>query len=181
MDISLFRDRARQFKNLLESISKTKGNGSNPKTNPEALKIAKGIVLCLLAVFLAWICKSETERQTREQTLQEEWPTIQTLHAVLHEGGWKPVTEADFSLLLKNHPDPFSEQSMIWGSEDHCLIYLRNSKSELWSCATSHRKTSKIKWHKIGSGYAGVNLLSKISLPKPKITASYIDPKEIRY
>ena len=182
MDISLFRKRTHEFKNLLTTISALQKNSANPKTNPEILKISKGLALLFIAIALAWISKSETENSTRERVLQTEWPPTQILHAVLTQGGWTS-SKTDLSTTLKNHPDPFSSESMLWESEDHCLIFLTQSpEPELWSCATSHnRDLRKIKWHKLGSGYAGINTLAKIVVPKIKIPTSYIDPKEIRY
>lgn len=189
MDISMFRNRMLRFKNLFNGITKLQKNGADSKANPETIKIAKGLCLFLLALMLGWISKSETESNTRKSTLEGEWPSAQVFQSVLNQGGWHRFESTDLSSLLKNHPDPFHEKSVIWETEDHCFIFLSQSpyqneaaRPELWSCAAGHNKPkSKLRWHKIGSGYTGLNQLSQIVVPKVKKTASYIDPKEIRY
>lgn len=182
MDISLLRNRMFQFKNLLKAIATIEKNNTSPAADPEIVKIGRGICLLLTAVFLAWLSKTETENKTRTSILQGEWPNTQVIHSVLKQGGWLPAEQGEYTTLLKNHPDPFSEVSTLWETEDHCLIYLNLPKPELWFCAAGHNKPkSKIKWHKIGGGYAAINQLSLISVQLPKKTVSYIDPKEIRY
>jgi len=182
MDLSILRNRALEFKNILSTVTKLQKNNSYPEPNSEAITIARGIVLLLLAVLLAWVSKTETESNTRNRLLQNEWPETQVLHSILTQGGWT-LTKTDLSNALRNHPDPFSSESMLWESDDHCMILLTQaSEPQLWSCATSHSKINpRLKWRKIGSGYAGVNKLAQIELPKVKKTVSYIDPKEIRY
>ncbi len=182
MDSSVLRDRVRQFKNVFASISKFQKNNPRSKANPEILKIGKGMALLLIAILLAWISKSETENRTRNEILQKEWPERQVWLGVLKQGGWTRSEKMDLSALLKNHPDPFSSEPMIWESEDHCFILLVGAEPELWSCATGQKKTTpKMKWHKIGSGYEGINRLALLVVPTVKKTVSYIDPKEIRY
>jgi hypothetical protein len=189
MDKSMLRNVALELKNLFKGTAKLQTNSVLAKSNPEAIKISKGMALFLIALLCAWISKTETEIKTRQQILQSEWPSSQIFYSVLNQGGWHRSEAVDLSVLLKNHPDPFLAQSVIWESEDHCFIYLTQSpyqneasKPELWSCAAGHNKPkTKLKWRRVGSGYSGLNLLSQIILPRVKKTASYIDPKEIRY
>lgn len=181
MGVHLLRDRLGQLKGLLRANPIFQKRSGLSKANPEVIKVARGIALLLLSVLLAWISKTETENSTRDAILNSEWPPVQVRNDILKAGGWFRE-HADLSTLLKNHPDPFAAKAMIWESEDHCLIYFSASEPELWACATSHTlASSKIKWHKIGSGYAGLNRLSQIAPPIAKKVASYIDPKEIRY
>jgi hypothetical protein len=181
MGIYLLRDRLGQLKNLFRANPIFQKSGGLSKANPEIVKVSRGVALLLLAALLAWISKTETENSTRESILNSEWPPVQVRNDILKAGGWTR-DHSDLSTLLKNHPDPFSTQAIIWESEDHCLIYLTSAEPELWACATGHTlASSKIKWHKIGSGYAGLNRLSQIVVPSAKKVASYIDPKEIRY
>lgn len=192
MDISLLRDRLHQLKSFFESTAGLQKNGSLTKTNPEVIQLARGIALILIAVFLGWICKTETETSNRRKVLTEEWPSTQIWQATLKQGGWTQLTGGDWSGLLKNHPDPYRDESVIWESDDHCLIFITKSPfsndnsnpagPELWSCATSQKSSNpKTKWHKIGSGYEGLNQLSRIPVRAVKKAPSYIDPKEIRY
>ena len=192
MGISIFRNRSHQFKNIFRTISTLQNRCRNPKENPEVVRITRGVGLALLAVFFAWMSKTSSENSARELTLHSEWPQAQVWNSLLKQGGWVRTDHHDLADLLKNHPDPFTNESIIWESENHCFIYLSHSpylvgdlsstEAELWACTTGRTTPgNSIKWHKLGSGYAGINKLSQISLQTVKKATSYIDPKEIRY
>jgi hypothetical protein len=192
MDIFHFHRNFRLLNRLQTSLERFTKNSPKPTKNPEIIKIARGMGLLAISALLGLLSNSATEKRTREEVLNREWPDVTIWRNTLRSAGWSPFETNDLSLLLKNHPNPVSESADIWISENKCFIFVpkspyskpdaRSEGPELWACATGREQPkSVIKWHKIGGGYDGVNQLARIKLPTAKKQASYIDPKEIRY
>ena len=191
MDISLLQHGVRYFKSFSQSVSSLQKRGGISKANPEIIKISRGVALLFIALILAWFSKTETENSAREKVLHSEWPPVQIWTGILKQGGWSRLEHSDLSVLLKNHPAPFSQETILWETTDHCYLYLTHSpfrgsnaassEPELWACAQRDIPISKLKWRTLGSGYESLNRLAQVVIPVSKKSGTYIDPKEIRY
>ena len=192
MDHPLFHRGRRLFEILLQRATRFQHHGPKSEPNPEVLKIIRGIALIAVAMLMGWSALTSTERKTRTEVLQSEWPSDDILQNILEQRGWFRASMSDHDTLVKGAPFTQSGAVGIWINEDRCAVFIQQSESEsalgsrstptLWICRNGgHKNSARQRWRKIGSGYDGVNQLGRIQAPKSKKAPSYIDPNEIRY
>ena len=192
MDHPVFHCGRRLFEILLQGASRLQNHSPKSESNPEVLKIIRGIALIAIALVMGWSALTATERKTRTEVLQSEWPAPAILQSILEQRGWTRAPMSDHDTLVKGAPFIQYGSVGIWINEDRCAVFIQQSAGDsisdgrippaLWTCGEGGRKKqNRQRWRKIGSGYDGVNQLAGIQAPKSKKPPSYIDPNEIRY
>ena len=181
---SLFREKVYPF---LSGIQK---RSAQAKSNPETLKIARGLVLLFISVILAWTSIQVTREESFNLYENQHWPNrVAWKQLLLNRGLIQKTSIGSYSKLLESNPAAFLGESKIWVTADACVVFIPKSAydsgPELWTCSPDPKGEG---WKNLGSGLRGFERLIDLfeKLPrKPLIslkkTVKSIDPKEFHY
>ncbi len=187
-----FRDRF-LYKSIHQQISKIQIPRFKTQLTPQKVRTTRGLILIFLSLVLAWLAQHASAHQAIYDYRESHWPGVQSWKSTLKEYGLSQRLQlSEAPSLLLNHPDAFSNRSVIWSSLDGCALYVPQSpyfeaQPELWTCKADNSLKVK-EWKEFGSGIAGferltafLETLPKKNSPNPVPIRNWVDPKEIRY
>lgn len=171
-----------------EALSRLQKRGPEAKLSVETIKIVRGLVTLAIAVGLAFVSHTVSRRSAILAWRSSHWESRVTWELLLHQWGFQKNSQLEkYLYLFRSEPLLFTEESILWVTEDACSIYIHQSPyqpgAELWIC---QGKPPKQRWINLGSGLDAFDRLIQFFETHPHRSAAPkrsipIDPKELRY
>ena len=147
------------------------------------------MILLFISIFLGWLSLQSSIENGKNLFFEEHRLPSQVWQDSLHHYHLEIQKNIELnSIILKSHPDPYSESSHIWANQNGCWVYISHSPyqkdqgPELWTCSTTQQPS--LSWVKLGTGIKGFEqTLDFLAQHQHKSVEkrNWIDPKEIRY
>ena len=176
--------------NIRSFVSGLQKRGAQAKSNPENLRVARGLGFLFFAIILSWVSIQATEESSILFFQTSHWPRELIWKQTLSGRGLTlRKSLGEYSKLLESNPGAFLDESKIWVMAGGCAVFIPKSPylsgGELWTCE-AHPKMEG--WRNLGSGQRGFDRLldffEKIP-PKPLVSlkkpVNSVDPKEFHY
>lgn len=182
----------RWVKNIREKAFALSKTNSSSSAAPSLSPILKAALLLIIGGGILVLAHQTSQTDGANAFAEGHWPPKTTFEESLIHRGYVAVRIEPYADLLRDHPDPFGEDSSIWIARDQIAIFCPRSSFgrayEFWLKKSElGTKRKRIDWTRLGSGHLGfqtlIQQLGEVTAPAPskKRNGILFDPLEIRY